>query len=54
MGRHSFSLYKLMHYSSVRKKLWYIDTMEYYSAIRKGAILPFETTWMGPENTMLS
>ena len=28
------------------KKLWYIYTMEYYSAIKKKAILPFATAWM--------
>ena len=27
------------------KKMWYIYTMEYYSAIRKKQILPFATTW---------
>ena len=26
------------------KKLWYICTMEYYSALEKKEILPFETT----------
>ena len=28
------------------KKMWYIYTMEYYSAVRKKQILPFATTWM--------
>ena len=28
------------------KKMWYIDTMEYYLAIKKNEILPFATTWM--------
>ena len=28
------------------KKMWYIYTMGYYSAIRKKQILPFATTWM--------
>ena len=28
------------------KKMWYISTMEYYSAIRRKQILPFATTWM--------
>ena len=36
------------------KKLWYIYTMEYYSAIRRDEILPFVTTWMDLEIIMLS
>ena len=35
------------------KKMWYIYTMEYYSAIRRKQILPF-TTWMELEGIMLS
>ena len=35
------------------KKMWYVYTMEHYSLIRK-EILPFATTWMDPENTLLS
>ena len=31
------------------KKMWYIYTMEHYSAIRKHEILPFMTTWMDLE-----
>ena len=31
-----------------------VDTMEYYSAIKKNEILPFTTTWMEPEGVMLS
>ena len=27
-------------------KMWYIGTMEYYSAIKKNEILPSATTWM--------
>ena len=36
------------------KKVWYVYTMEYYSAMRKGEILPFATTWMVLENIIVS
>ena len=36
------------------KKLWYIDTMKYYSAERKKELLPFTTAWMDLESIMLS
>ena len=36
------------------KKMWYIDTMEYYSAIKKNKIMPFAATWMEPETLILS
>ena len=35
-------------------KMWYMYTMEYYSAIRRKQILPFATTWMVLEGIMLS
>ena len=36
------------------KKLWYIYTMEYYSAIKKNRIMPFAVTWMDLETNILS
>ena len=36
------------------KNLWYIYTMEYYSAERKKELLPFTATWMELESLMLS
>ena len=35
-------------------KMWYIYTMEYYSAIKKNEILSFATTWKGLEGITLS
>ena len=34
--------------------MWYIYTMEYYSAIKKNLILPFATIWVDLESIMLS
>ena len=36
------------------KNMWYIYTMEYYSAIENNDILPFARTWMDPGSTMLT
>ena len=34
--------------------MWYIRTMEYYSALKRKEILTRTTTWMNTEDTMLS
>ena len=38
----------------VDPKLWYIYTMEFYTAKRKKELIPFATAWMELESIMLS
>ena len=36
------------------KRMWYINTMEYYSTIKKNEIMPLVATWMDLEILILS
>jgi hypothetical protein len=36
------------------KKMWYLCTMEFYSAMKKNEILSFASKWMELENNILS
>ena len=39
---------------SLHQKLWYIYTIEYYTAERKKELLPFATAWMELDSIMPS
>ena len=34
--------------------MWFVDTMEYYSAIKQNEIMPYAATWMQLEIMILS
>ena len=36
------------------KKMWYIYTVEYYSAMKRNKIVPFPETWMDLETVIQS
>jgi hypothetical protein len=44
---------KMPHYWWI-KKMWYLYTMEFYSATKKNEILLFASKWMELENIILS
>jgi hypothetical protein len=45
---------KMPHYDEWIKKMWYLYTMEFHSAMKKNEILSFASKWMELENIILS
>jgi CDP-diacylglycerol pyrophosphatase len=45
---------KILHYRRWINKMWYLNTMEFYSATKKNEILSFASKWMELENIILS
>ena len=45
---------KKMWFKKKKKKMWFLYTMDYYSAIRNNKYPPFASTWMELESIMLS
>jgi hypothetical protein len=45
---------KMPYYDKWIKKMWYLYTMEFYSATNKSEILSFTSKWMELENINLS
>jgi hypothetical protein len=39
---------------ALKKKMWYLYTMEFYAAMKKNEMLSFAGTWMELENIILS
>ena len=46
--------FKLFSFLETRKKIWYIYTVEYYSAIKRNEIGSFVETWMDLETVIQS
>ena len=46
--------FQIMVFSKWIKKMWYINTMKYYSGIKKNAKIPFAATCMDLQNIIPS
>jgi hypothetical protein len=45
---------EMLHNGRMVKKIWYLCTMEFYSAMKKNEILSFTSKWMELKNIILS